>query len=340
MELFFLITAIAFIFLGYMTYLINAYFSESNNFHSSSANLVRFGYFLTIMGIFLISYAFLLIDFEPNHIFLYKMSLLTAISFSSAFYNALNISFKIVNNYIEFRYNTLGFLLILLFYIVNAYIWLSRVSTIYKMSSREDSPTKRYPPLIVWFIVLCLITVFIYLISILMYDSGNTFTDILASLLILIFIIGVLYDDTFPFLTSLKLDAVIIYENLTSIKLYSKVYSSEIDEDESHIISSLFSTLNLSLGETLRSKKKLSQLYFEDKIVLISTGKHITTLVLVGSKNNIISKAITKQITTKFEKKYSNLLVSHFNEKNFTFKTNDFNNFEQEMIYFKKYFPL
>lgn len=113
-----------------------------------------------------------------------------------------------------------------------------------------------------------------------------------------------------------------------------------MDEDESHIISSLFSTLNLSLGETLRSKKKLSQLLFEDKIVLISTGRYVTTLVLVGSKTNFISKAITQQITTKFEKKYSEILTSQFNEKKFTFKTNDFRNFEREMAYFKKYFPM
>ena len=87
-ELYFFLIAIILISIGYLTYLFNAYQSEPYHFDSASVPFVRLGYFRTIIGIFLISYAFLLIDFEPNHAFLYKMSLLTAISFSSAFYNA------------------------------------------------------------------------------------------------------------------------------------------------------------------------------------------------------------------------------------------------------------
>lgn len=275
------------------------------------------------------SYSILFIDFKPNHSFLYTMTILTATSFTSGIYNSVTLRAFVLNNTVEFNYTTLGSILIVLFYMVNAYIWISRIKEIFKFGE---------VPFLFPFGFFCILTVLTYLLNIFLIKLGSNFTDVLASILMLVFSIAIFIDDTFPFLTNLRLDAVIIYENATSVKLYSKLYNKVFNEDESQLIGSLFSTLDKAVGQTIKSTKRLNQLFFDDKVVLISPGNYITSILLV-SNNNFVSKAISVQITNSFEKKFHQTLKKHFLEKIFSYRTNDFNNFDQEMNYYKKYFP-
>lgn len=336
-EIYFVIIAIVSVFIGYLSYLINVYYSTNTYFDTNTEIFVRLGYLFTMLGIFFIGYTVLLIDFKPNYKFLFVMTIYIATTFSSVVYNALSFGIGISNKAVYLKYNSLGLILILLFYFLNAIIWFNRILTISRMMALNKY--KKNIPLLVIFGILALSILGIYVITELILKIGGGFNDILNSFLVVVFIVCLVKNDTFPFLTPIKLDAVIIYDNLTSIKLFSHMYNSDLGDQQGQLLGSLFSTLNSSLGETIKSEKNLNQLYFEDKVVLISPGNFITTLLVV-SKNNFVSQAITDRITLSFEKKYHDILSNQKKNKTYSFNIKSFTNFDQEMSYFSKFFPL
>jgi hypothetical protein len=99
--------------------------------------------------------------------------------------------------------------------------------------------------------------------------------------------------------------AALITEQESGLVIYSE--STEKDSPGEDLLGGLFTALNLSLKETIRSKKELEEISFGDKVVHIVPGNKITSF-LITSEKNLMTTMLSKYVTKSFEKQFKNIL--------------------------------
>jgi hypothetical protein len=99
--------------------------------------------------------------------------------------------------------------------------------------------------------------------------------------------------------------AILVTEQQSGLVIYSE--SPEKDSPGEDLLGGLFTALNLSLKETIRSKKELEEISFGDKVVHIVPGNKITSF-LITSEKNLMTMMLSKYITKSFEKQFKKIL--------------------------------
>jgi hypothetical protein len=160
---------------------------------------------------------------------------------------------------------------------------------------------------------------------------GNSFL-IPFSFIFMIYAYYINKDQSYPFVIPVILYGIIITERDTGLTILTQDYQTEIPAIE--LLGNLFSALDMSLQETLKSTKTIEDIIFGDKVIHIASGSLISTILIV-SKNSLITKSLTKYVTREFENRYSNLFgpTSVINQA-------DFKGFELIFREIRKYLAL
>ncbi|MFX1512187.1 MAG: hypothetical protein ACFFCQ_06345 [Promethearchaeota archaeon] len=155
------------------------------------------------------------------------------------------------------------------------------------------------------------------------------------SLTLLFFAYAFSKDESFFFITPTKMDAVLITDQETGMTLFSQNFQESMPAEE--LLGGLFSALNISLKETIQSKKVLEEISFGDKVVILAPGKQVTAIIIVSEKNLII-EAVAKHLIKEFETRFQTELVK-LQETNRLDRI-EFKEFSTAIAAIRLYFPL
>jgi hypothetical protein len=253
-----------------------------------------------------------------------------------AIYNAITFEVTVTGEFVDTIYDPVGTILIFLFYVVLIFFLSKRVKEIITILGKDyKSPFTSLPTLLfilIW--ALTLIMVYVYA----QFLGGNLIPqyiyNVLTALLFLYVSIAMSKDRAFFFVTPTSLDAVIVMEQKTGTALFSKSFKEDLMAEE--LLSNVFSLLDISLQEALRSSTKLQEIRFGDKSVIIDSGEWVSS-VLIVSEGNFVTKSITKFLTKKFEEMFENPKKEH---KDQVINVSDYISFEIPVNTTRPFIPL
>jgi hypothetical protein len=336
MKIFFIGMVICVI--GFSSYLLVAYYSNAYQvMNQDIAFFDKIGYFLSMFGLLLIGYAFILPNFELSYLNIFLICLISGLGISSAFVNGITSTVSVKGEFLSANHNIFGLILNYLFIINILYVITRRIYEISKISknySKEHKSNKFLSILLILFSLSFLVSVstnFLFPNQIL----PSNFYYLFISLAYSFFIFSYLKDKAFFFLTPISLDAIIITHKKSGVTIYSESYKENFRVED--MLSSVFSLLNISLQEFIIAKQELEEIAFADKMVIIVPGNWISSILIV-SKKNLIVGTLAKALTTKFENQFIKELSE--NTENKIFNKNKFLNFKEYTSEVRSYLPL
>lgn len=297
----------------------------------------RTGYFLSMIGLIFISYAFMLPNFRLSYKNVFAMSIITGLGSASAFVNGITSQVSINGHFFKSDHNIIGLLLNYIFIVLLLYIILRRINdiaTITKLTNKETRASYFLKILFILFVisfVISILTNIIFPTQLL----PNYFYFIFIALAFAFLIYFYLKDQAFFFLTPVSLDAIIIAHKKSGVTIYSESYKDNFRVED--MLSSVFSLLNISLQEFIETKKELEEISFGDKKILIVPGKYISSILIVSSKNFIV-QTLAKFTTAKFEKLFYEELEK--TAKINIFDKNKFRSFKDFTAEIRMFLPL
>jgi hypothetical protein len=101
----------------------------------------------------------------------------------------------------------------------------------------------------------------------------------------------------FYFITNSRLEGILVLNTLSGKIQYFKNY-----QNVDMLLTSVMTAFNLSIKQMVQSTTDIKQIVLEDKTLLLSRGEFITVILQITSKRTIISDAILKFLTDRFEK--------------------------------------
>ncbi len=78
---------------------------------------------------------------------------------------------------------------------------------------------------------------------------------------------------------------------------------------------------------------------FSDKTILIYSGNYVSSIVIVSSANLIV-KSISKFIVKRFAKSFGYLISQKLDKKALIGRRKDYQKFDEEVAYIRKFLPL
>jgi hypothetical protein len=296
----------------------------------------RFGYFMSFIALLLIGYAFIIPSLKLSYQSIVTFLLIDFSALGCAIYNTVTFEVTVTGEFVDTTYDLIGTILIFLFYAVLIFFLSKRVKEIITILGKDHtSPFTSMPTLLfilIW--VLTLIIVYVYA----QFFGGillpQYIYNVLTALLFLYISIAMLKDRAFFFVTPTSLDAVIVMEQKTGIAVFSKSFKKDLMAEE--LLSNVFSLLDISLQEALRSTAKLQEIRFGDKSVIIDSGEWVSSALIV-SEGNFVTKSITKYLTKNFEKMYQNPKKEN---KNKVINLSDYLSFETLVDTIRPFIPL
>ncbi|OLS27559.1 MAG: hypothetical protein HeimC3_03380 [Candidatus Heimdallarchaeota archaeon LC_3] len=326
-----------FILLMEASFLINPLLSTPNNLNLDSVFFDRLGFFFGELGLVLIVYAVILVDFKMTYRSFFQLNFVNLLIFSNMAYTALNIEIKVVGNFILTNYTLLGSFLFLSQFVLIVLILIKRIRTVLdiKKSERASPITSR-----IWLIIFVMIaisTLSFYSISRFLFPGAlpNYTYMVFISILFIYFALSIHKDKAFFFITSVSLNSIIMIEQRTGLVFQGISYQSEVKLPE-ELVSGIFSMLNISLKDTVKSDSKLEEIRFGDKVVLMNHGKIVTTLLIV-SETNFVTKSIASYLTYQFEKSF---LHSYENEMRIILNKDNYKEFQEVFKFVREFIPI
>ncbi|OLS26430.1 MAG: hypothetical protein HeimC3_09800 [Candidatus Heimdallarchaeota archaeon LC_3] len=152
------------------------------------------------------------------------------------------------------------------------------------------------------------------------------------SLVIILVTYAFLQGNTALYTIPVTFYAVIVTEQQSRLVIFSE--SAEKDSPGEDLLDGLFTALNLSLKETIQSKKELEEISFGDKVVHIVPGKNITSF-LITSEKTLMTSTLSKFVTKSFEKQFSEIFSSN---DMVGLNTSEFKDFKNQIDIIRSYF--
>ncbi|MHA2103144.1 MAG: hypothetical protein ACW981_06920 [Candidatus Hodarchaeales archaeon] len=326
-----------FIVLMEVFFLVNPLLSSPNNLNMDTVIFDRLGFLFGEIGLALIVYAFFLVDYKQNYRSFFQLNFVNLLIFSNMAYTSLNIDIKVVGNSILTSYTPLGSFLFISQFVVIIYILIKRIRTVLavKKGGRGSPITSRF--WLITFVMIAISTLSFYSISrfLIPGELPNYTYMVFIGILFIYFALSIYKDKAFFFITPASLDSIIMIEQRTGLAFQGVSYQSKEKLPE-ELVSGIFSMLNISLKDTVRSDSKLEEIRFGDKVALMNHGKIVTTLLIV-SETNFVTKSIASYLTNKFEKYYSH---SYEKEKKKFLNKDNYNEFQIVFNFVREFIPI
>ncbi|MFW9995871.1 MAG: hypothetical protein ACFFD4_27780 [Candidatus Odinarchaeota archaeon] len=321
---------------SYFLFLIDPLLSTYDSINHMGSEFDRIGYACSQFAILLLVYAFILVDFKTTYRSIGVLSVVTTFCAGNAAINGLTMTITVSGNYIITDYHPVGVVLQMIYFLISLFITGSRIREVSRILRNRKNPFTSIRPLL--FFILSLILALLSWIYLRFLHSfpipGNS--------TLIIFVLGIIYftyaysrDKAFIFITPATLDAINIIDNRTGLIIYSKSFIGNSSAED--LMSGIFLALNISLQNIIQSQTALEEIIFGDKVILIASGRWVSTLMIVNEKN-FITSAVSKYMTRKFEQQFEEKLLSL--GKNAPVNRTDFEDFKQTISLIRQYIPL
>ncbi|NHJ31612.1 MAG: hypothetical protein FK732_02000 [Asgard group archaeon] len=287
----------------------------------------------------LLTFAFMLPNFRPTYWDILQLSVVVGLNMSMSFVAYYSIRPTLTDT--GFIRNEFSISAVILFTIANLlffYYLLRRFYEVKNIKNTSEAFISLNEMIII--IILAVFTLLTILVSFRLRGVSNIFelnvpgySFMVPFSFIFMFAAYHIYkDQSYPFIIPVNLHGIIIADRETGITILTKDYQTEIHAMD--LLGNLFTVLNLSLQDTIKSTKTIEDIVFGDKVVHIASGSIVSTIVIV-SKNSLITKSITKHLTKEFEKRYMDIL-----KMDGPLNRNDFVDFDTVFDNVRKYLAL
>ena len=287
------------------------------------------------LSLIFLNLAIILPDIEYNYFTVFFIAFISASTVASMFCYIFTESFIVKNNFMVVSVNPLGVL-----FLVSSItcILLSFGNKIYKISLiLKEKPCffTSFKTLLIFFLLL-----FIAFLTLILSRAETTITIssdlwfIPLSLVFVYFSYAFKKDPAFFFITSTKIEALIIAEKNNGISIFSHSFNeNQYAED---LLASLLTALDMSFKEALQSTKRIERIIYGDKAIVFSFGEKILVILIV-TQFNFVCRNICILLKRKFEKRFHQVL---FTEEPEVHNIKVFENFDAEVLKIQRYFPL
>jgi len=324
--------------ISFSSYMLESFLADTTQPITNIINSFdRTGYFLSMIGLIFISYAFILPNFKLSYKNVFSISLITGIGSASGFVNGITSQVNINGQFLKSDHNIVGLLLNYIFIIILLYVIFRRINDISKIANltRKKTESNFFLKIILLLFVISFVVAIITNNVLPTQLLPSYFYFIFIAIAFAFFIYFYLKDNAFFFLTPVLLDAIIIAHKKSGVTIYSESYKDNFRVED--MLSSVFSLLNISLQEFIETKKELEEISFGDKKILIVPGKYISSIIIVSNKNFIV-QTLAKVTTTKFEKLFHEELEKRENLS--IFDKNKFLSFKDFTKEIRMFLPL
>ncbi len=258
------------------------------------------------------TFAFMLPNFKPSYFDILQLTIIVAINISLSFMLYFTLDVELTDN--GFLRTTLPISSAGLFIIstlIFLYYFFHRLFEVKAITSQDNTSRISIKEMTI-IVSIALFSLFTILLTFRLQGINNIFeVDLPGHSFLLpfsfIFMVSAYYinkDQSYPFVIPVMLYGIIIAERDTGLTILTKDYQTEIPAIE--LLGNLFTALDISLQETVKSTKTIEDIIFGDKVIHIASGSLISTILIV-SKNSLITKSLAKYVTREFENRYSNL---------------------------------
>jgi hypothetical protein len=279
-------------------------------------------------------------NFKPSYFDIFQLTIIVGINIALSFMLYFTIEVKLTGN--GFLRTTLPLSSAGLFVISTSiflYYFFHRLFEVKRITSQENVSFISIKEMTI-IVSIAIFSLFIILLTFRLQGIDNIFEMDLPghSFLVpfaFIFMVSAYYinkDQSYPFVIPVMLYGIIITEKDTGLTILTKDYQTEIPAIE--LLGNLFTALDMSLQETVKSTKTIEDIIFGDKVIHIASGSIVSTILIV-SKNSLITKSLAKYVTKEFEHRYSHLF-----DPSKALNQADFMGFEEIFREIRKYLAL
>ena len=315
--------------------------------HKTAVIFIKIAPFFAHTGLFILSLSILLPTLSTNNTNYKNIAILIFLSIlmtSAVIINYQTISFTIsTSNYVVISYQTsLSFALLVANGLSYIMVLVIRIRSVIRIFHSNQVNQDRYI-LKFRFLAIYIFLVIITLASLILnrtFEPGSFpgfswFIPISIDYLYLSY--SIYQDESFLFITTSKLEGIMISENKNNFVVFSNYFvdSSIIESDD--LFANILNAFNLSLKTKINTKKNLEQIIYGDKIIISYYGELVTTFLIV-TQNNLITQSIAKYINSKFEKKFKTKLLE-FKESGIMIPQY-IKGFDDEISYVRSFIPL
>lgn len=260
----------------------------------------RLFFLISSYGILFMVLAFLLTNLGQSYRSVFMLVFYSSLVTASAFVNAITLTHEIVGGKLQVDYDPIGLFLFIatIFFSISFFIY--RAVQVKRIVGGVSSPFTSYQSLLVFAILGSLAFGTLFATRIVSNSPLPTFTwGIFVATTVLYFIRAFSKDKAFFFITETKLDGIIVTDKNSGLTLQSKSFTGETEIET--LLGSIFSALNMSIKDTIRSEKELEHVSFGDKVVLASSGTWCTVFGVV-SQRNFVAEAVVRFVALEYEK--------------------------------------
>ena len=266
----------------------------------------QLAYIIGANGLVFIIYSLLLPNFNPTYKSITLISIGTTIITGSGFIVFFSVLQEVKDNVILIKYvDPLAYIGLAILGILGFYAISYRIKEITKGNNNKKSSFAN--PLFIGSFAFLIIVIIVGVTMATIFPGMLPSYSFLLPMSIALLLFSLVYskETEYLFFTPVTIEAFVVLEQNSGLPLYS--ISNEEQESGEDLIAGIFQALNISLTETVQSKKGLEQINFGDKSVLIVPGKYISSIFFV-SHTNFITASISKHITKLFEREFKDIL--------------------------------
>jgi len=294
----------------------------------------RISFIFDMLGLALLMLAFILPTIKLSYTSFFSIMFFMVITSATAVINYYTLIHYVSPYRLGVKYNPMG-----LFgfsfgaMMVVAFMYM-RIREIKKLVNRNAFSTTAFASIAISLVGLIILATAVEIFPKSPVPTFSLFFPLAISILILAY---VFYNNTaFWFITSAKLESIIIYDKDNGNEIYKQDFTESVRSETS--LAEIFSSLNLSLAQTIKSGTALDQISFGDKVINTSTGQIVTAMMVV-SEGNFITQNITKYLAKEFEKMFNQELKSLSNDSSNNL-TEQFTSFNSIVDMIRLYIPL
>jgi hypothetical protein len=297
------------VFLAIVMANVIALISDKTELHGSVNSIARVAW--SCLGLFYIflTFAFMLPNFKIDYLDIFQLSIVVGINASLSVVTYYTVKVTITDS--GYLRNEFSISSAILFFASTGIFFYFVFRRFRDIKTHTEASETEFISLttMISIVIIAFITLTIILVTFRLSGVENVFElDIPGYSFMIpfsfIFTITAYYiyqDQSYPFIIPVNLFGIIIADRETGITIMTKDYQSEIHAID--LLGNLFTALDMTLQDTVKSSKTIEDIIFGDKVIHIASGSMISTITIV-SKNSLITKSITKYITKEFEKRY------------------------------------
>jgi hypothetical protein len=295
---------------------------------------------ITQLGILFISFAITLTNYRPNYRSIRRLSSILTFNVAAIVASSYTIEHHIVGGSIILEYDPFALFMSSIAVLYLPYLVIRQIGKISKIMT-STSTRKHSRISLVFFSLFLIFTVISLIISqnttllsqTIFLQLPSFFFAIPASIGFMLFCHIFRKNSEFLFITNAHWEDIFVINKDNNITLYTESFGDTTDRK--HLLAGLLSILSTSLPVHMDSNSDLTDIILGDKVILITPGNWIYTIMVVSEKNLII-ESISSHLTSKFEELYPK---SIFNDISII-DQQLFSSYQQEIIKMRRFIPL